>query len=81
MPFKKGDRFGEIESVKAVSELFVPVSGRIVEVNSALIDHVEMVASDPYGQGWMIKLKLGSPAEASKLLNASEYDKHVEAQS
>ena len=68
-----GDSFGEIESVKSVSELFAPVSGEIVEINSALDDSPETVNSDPHGAGWMIKVRMESDADLSSLLSAEEY--------
>ena len=74
---KAGDSFGEIESVKSVSELFAPVSGEIVEINSALDDSPETVNSDPHGAGWMIKVRVGSDADLSALLSAEEYDAFI----
>jgi glycine cleavage system H protein len=68
-----GDSFGEIESVKSVSELFCPVSGEIVEVNDALSDTPETVNEDPYGDGWMIKVALSDPAEVDDMLDADAY--------
>lgn len=77
-----GDELGSIESVKAVSELFVPVGGEVVEVNELLTDKPELVNSDPYGDGWMIKIKLKSPDEFEDLLmSAEEYDEYVETES
>ena len=72
-----GDSFGEIESVKSVSELFAPVSGEIVEINSALGDSPETVNSDPHGAGWMIKVRVESDADLSALLSAEEYDAFI----
>ncbi|MFN8003218.1 MAG: glycine cleavage system protein GcvH [Acidobacteriota bacterium] len=72
--------FGEVESVKTFSELFTPVSGEIVAANEALADTPELVNSEPYGGGWMIKLKLGDPSEVDKLLSASEYEDYLESQ-
>lgn len=69
-----GDTFGEIESVKSVSELFSPVTGTIVEVNDALKDAPEVVNEDPYGDGWMIKVELADPAEVDRLMSADEYE-------
>lgn len=66
--------FGEIESVKSVSELFAPMSGEIVEVNSSLSDTPATVNSDPYGEGWIIKIKLSNPDEKSGLLSAADYE-------
>jgi glycine cleavage system H protein len=71
-----GKAFGEIESVKAVSDINSPVDGEVVEVNSTLADNLGDVNSDPYGKGWMIKVKLKGKAPAS-LLDAAAYDKLV----
>lgn len=72
-----GETFGEIESVKSVSELYAPVSGEIVEVNDGLGDTPETVNSDPHGDGWMIKVSLADAAEADALMSAEEYDDFV----
>jgi glycine cleavage system H protein len=72
-----GDSFGEIESVKSVSELFAPVSGEIIEVNSALGDSPETVNSDPHGAGWMIKVRVEDDSDLSSLLSAEEYDSFI----
>jgi glycine cleavage system H protein len=69
-----GDTFGEIESVKSVSELFAPVTGEILEVNDALSDSPETVNQDPHGQGWMVKVKLDDASEIDGLMSAEEYD-------
>jgi glycine cleavage system H protein len=74
-----GDSFGEIESVKSVSELFAPVSGEIVEINSALDDSPETVNSDPHGAGWMVKVRVEDDSELSALLSAEEYDAFITA--
>jgi glycine cleavage system H protein len=66
---------GVVESVKAVSDLFTPLSGEVIEVNGTLGSDPAAVNRDPYGEGWFLKLKLEEPAEAKKLLSASEYDK------
>jgi glycine cleavage system H protein len=72
-----GENFGEIESVKSVSELISPVSGEVVEVNDALGDTPETVNEDPYGDGWMIKIKMGDPAQVDDLMTADEYEAFV----
>ena len=72
-----GDSFGEIESVKSVSELFAPVSGEIIAINSALSDSPETVNSDPHGEGWMIKLRLEDAGELDALLSAEDYDAFI----
>jgi glycine cleavage system H protein len=76
-----GDEFGSIESVKAVSELFSPVSGEIVEVNDALNEKPELVNTDPYGDGWMVKMRLNIPEEVDEMMTAEEYDEYVEKES
>lgn len=65
--------FGTVEAVKTVSDLFLPMSGEIIEFNEALEDEPEMVNSDPYGNGWMIKLKCSDLSQAENLLSAEEY--------
>jgi glycine cleavage system H protein len=70
---KEGQSFGTIESVKAVSELYAPVSGEVVEVNAALKDKPETVNADPHGS-WMIAIKLTNPTEADGLMDASQYE-------
>ena len=72
-----GDSFGEVESVKSVSELLTPVSGEIVEVNTALDDAPETVNDDPYGEGWMIKVHLSDAAEVDELLDADTYQAYL----
>ena len=72
-----GENFGEIESVKSVSELFTPLSGEIIEVNDALDDAPETVNEDPYGTGWMIKVKMGDPSQVDSLMSADEYEAFV----
>lgn len=65
--------FGSIEAVKTVSDLFMPLGGEVLEVNPKLEDNPELVNSDPYGEGWMIKVKMTNPSEAGKLLDAEAY--------
>jgi glycine cleavage system H protein len=74
--FDAGDSFGTIESVKAVSDLYTPVSGEVVEVNEALNDSPEKVNEDPYGDGWIIKLRVSD--EGPVFLSASDYEQFVE---
>src|SRR5919199_4206719 len=76
-----GESFGSVESVKAVSELFSPVSGEVTEVNETLNDEPEKVNADPYGAAWMIKVRMSSPGEVDKLMNAAEYEDYVASQS
>lgn len=69
----QNDIFGTVEAVKTVSDLFLPVGGEIVEFNETLKDQPELVNSDPYGNGWMIKLKMSNPAELDTLLDSAGY--------
>jgi len=75
--FGKHDVFGTIEAVKAVSELFSPLAGEVVEVNAKLEKEPQLVNSEPYGDGWMVKMKLSEPAEKKELLDADAYAAHV----
>jgi glycine cleavage system H protein len=73
------EAFGSVESVKAVSEIFTPVAGEIVEVNDGLNDTPEAVNNDPYSAGWMIKVKMDNPGEADAMLAAVEYEEYLSA--
>jgi glycine cleavage system H protein len=73
----EGEVFGSVEAVKTVSDLFMPVAGEVVEVNEALSSQPELVNSDPYGQGWIIKVKVGPKADQSGLLSADAYESLV----
>jgi glycine cleavage system H protein len=72
-----GDELGSIESVKAVSELFAPVGGEVVEINERLAEKPELINTDPYGDGWLIEVKLAEPDAVESLLSASEYEQQV----
>ena len=72
--------FGSVESVKAVSEIFSPIGGQITEVNESLQDEPEKVNSDPYGEGWMIRVRMSNPGEVDSLLNAAEYEDFTKAE-
>ena len=76
----KGQRFGTVESVKSVSDLYAPVSGRVLAVNPALKDTPELVNNAPYVDGWMIELEVSDKAEVDELMAADAYTKHVAAQ-
>jgi glycine cleavage system H protein len=76
---KHMEPFGVIESVKATNDLFSPVSGTVVEVNTALKDEPGMVNTDPYGKGWMVMVRLSNPVEVNKLVSADEYKALVKA--
>jgi glycine cleavage system H protein len=70
-------KMGEIETVKAVSDLFSPVSGKVLEVNQSALDEPAIINQDPYGEGWLITLELGQPSELDALMTSDEYDKYV----
>jgi glycine cleavage system H protein len=74
---KTAEVFGTVEAVKTVSDLYMPISGTIQELNSGLANEPELVNSDPYGKGWMIKIKLANKAEIDGLLSAADYNKLV----
>ncbi|MBC7186029.1 MAG: glycine cleavage system protein GcvH [Calditrichaeota bacterium] len=74
---KQMEPFGTIEAVKAVSDLFAPVSGQVIEVNEALSDKPEVVNSDPYGEGWMIKIKIADKGELKNLLSPEAYQAQI----
>jgi glycine cleavage system H protein len=78
-PLARDMVFGTIESVKAVSDLYAPVAGEIVEVNEALIDAPEVVNDDPHVAGWMIRIKLDDPSSVDSLMSSADYRKHIEA--
>ena len=73
-----GEPFGEIESVKAVSDLYSPVAGRIVEVNTAIVDHLDRLSADPYQAGWLVKIRLSDEAGLRDLLDPAAYQKQCE---
>jgi glycine cleavage system H protein len=75
------EEMGSIESVKAVSDLFAPVSGEVIEINEALSDKPELVNTDPYGDGWLVKIRMSDPSELDELMGADEYDEYIEAES
>lgn len=72
------ETFGTIEAVKTVSDMFMPVGGEVLEINPGLDSKPEMVNQDPYGEGWMIKIKMTNPAEVKDLMTADEYKKTIE---
>lgn len=76
--FETGDSFGVLESVKAVSDTFIPLGGRVVEVNEELLDHPELINEDPYGDGWLIKIDPFDDTEMDELLTAEEYAEFLE---
>ncbi len=76
---EKGDAFGTVEAVKTVSDLLLPVGGTILELNEKLEDKPELINMDPYGEGWIVKIKLANPAEADKMLDAAAYKNLIES--
>jgi glycine cleavage system H protein len=76
--FDAGDSFGTVESVKAVSDLYTPIGGEVVEINETLNDSPEKINEDPYGEGWIVKLRVSD--EGSELLSASDYEQFVEVE-
>ena len=77
---KKGEPFGVVESTKAVSELFAPLSGKVTKVNKPLIDAPEGINADPHEKGWMIEIEMSSPADANELLSAKQYEELLAAE-
>ena len=75
--FETSEPFGSVESVKAVSEIYLPVSGTITEVNQTLNDSPELVNQDPYGDGWMVVIKIDNPAQVDGLLSSIEYEDYI----
>ncbi len=76
--FAQGDSIGVVESVKAASDLYLPMSGEIVKVNDALVDAPEIMNSDPYGEAWIIKFKASDPAEFDQLMSPEDYEKYTQ---
>ena len=77
--FESHEAFGSVESVKAVSEIFVPVAGQVTEVNESLNDTPEVVNNDPYAGGWMVKIHMANPGEADALMSSVEYEEYLAA--
>lgn len=71
---KQNEQFGVVESVKTVSDLYIPVGGKVVEVNTALDGSPELINQDPYGEGWILKIEIANPAELDNLLDAAAYE-------
>ena len=76
----KDESYGEVESVKAVSDLISPLSGEVLEVNAKVVDEPETVNDDPYGEGWLVRIRLSDPSEVDSLLDAAAYRQHVDSQ-
>jgi glycine cleavage system H protein len=79
--FAANESFGSVESVKAVSEVFTPVAGEVVKINESLGDEPEKVNSDPYGAGWMIRVRMSNSGEVDSMLTAAEYEDFTKAES
>ncbi|HEY7535128.1 MAG TPA: glycine cleavage system protein GcvH [Thermodesulfobacteriota bacterium] len=77
----KGEPFGAVESTKSVSDLYAPISGEVVEVNETLLDSPEAINEDPYGEGWMVRVKLYDLGELEDLMDSDEYSDFIEKQS
>src|SRR5262249_27753997 len=80
MRVDQGGTLGSVESVKAVSDFYAPVSGEVTEINSALADGPEKLNADPHGEAWLVKLRLSAPAEVEKLMPATEYEAYAGAE-
>ena len=78
--FTTGDSFGVVESVKSVSDVFVPLSGKVVEINEPLSDSPELINDDCYGEGWMVKIALKDKTELGQLMDAPAYEAHLKAE-
>ena len=77
---EKDSPYGEVESVKAVSDVIAPLSGEVIEVNQKVVEAPETVNDDPYGEGWLIRIRLRDPSEADALMDAAEYERFVAEQ-
>jgi glycine cleavage system H protein len=77
---EQGKTAGSVESVKAVSDIYAPVSGEVTEINPALADAPEKLNADPHGEAWLMKIKLSAPGEVEKLMSAAEYQMHIGAE-
>jgi glycine cleavage system H protein len=77
---RKNDVFGSVESVKAVSDIYAPVSGKIIKVNTPLGDSPEYLSDDPYDEGWMVQIELSNPSELSELMGSADYEQFLEEQ-
>lgn len=79
--FDAGEEFGSVESVKAVAEVFMPIDGEILDINSNLEDNPELVNTKPHDEGWLIKIKIANPSQLEELMSDSDYQKFVEEES
>ena len=74
----RGDELGEIESVKAAAEIYLPVDGKITQVNGSIVDEPEVINSDPYGDGWLVQLEIKDPAQLEDLMDAAAYEEYCQ---
>lgn len=74
---QQGDSFGVVESVKAASDVFIPVSGEVIEINEELADNPELINEDPFGKGWIVKIKPSDMSELDSLMNAQDYETYT----
>ncbi len=72
-----GKSLGEVESVKSVNDVYAPLSGEVIEVNDALVENVQLLSDEPYGKGWLVKIKVDDPAEVDKLLDHAAYETKI----
>ena len=79
-PVSQGGTLGSVESVKAVSDIYAPVSGEVAEINTMLADAPEKLNADPHGEAWLVKIKLSAPAEVEKLMSAADYEAYIGAE-
>ena len=79
--YKSEEAFGSVESVKAVSEVYIPLSGEVTEINETLIDSPEIINEDPYGNGWLIRIRINDPSELNHLMSALEYTEYLAEES
>lgn len=78
---EQGQPFAEVESVKAVSDIYAPLSGEIVEINEEIVDNLELLSKDPYGKGWIVKFRISHPNEVEALMSPEQYEKHCKDES
>ena len=76
----QGQSLAEIESVKAVADIYAPVTGEVTEVNDELVEHLDRLGADPYGQGWMVKIKVGPDAGLEKMMTVAQYEEHLKTE-
>ncbi len=76
-----GDTLGEVESVKAVSDIYAPIAGEIIEVNSPLADDLDLLSKDAFGKGWMVKIRMSNPSEVTAMLDRAAYEAHCASDS